>query len=722
MTDPGIFRTLALLAALAVFACPLTAQAPAPSNPDNPFFQKWETPFETPPFDKIRNAHFLPAIREGMARQKAEIAAITSDQSAPTFDNTIARFDESGQFLSRVTAVFFSLQSAETNPELQALAKEAAPELAAHNDNINLDPALFARVKAVHDRRAGLKLDAEQLFLLENMYKDFVRGGALLDEAGKARLRQINKELSLLSVKFGDNLLGETNAGMIVVDKAADLAGLPPSVVAMGAETARQKGMEGKWVFTVQVPSMTPFLQYAESRPLREQLHKAYCARGDQDNARDNKATILSIVALRAEKARLLGYPTFADFVLEKNMAKTPKAVNDFLARLWTPSQERARMELREMQAIADRGKAGYALAHWDWWLYAEKLRKEKYALDEGALRPYFKLDNVRDGIFTLCDRLYGIKFVPLKGVSLYHPDVQVFEVREADGKHLGLLYMDFFPRSGKRGGAWCGAFRRAWGPKDKRVTTHSYLVCNFTRPTADEPALLSQDEVETFFHEFGHALNGLFADGRYRNRDIPRDAVELPSQIMENWAMTPELLSLYARHYQTGAVMPKELMDKVQKAALFNQGFATTEYLAASILDMDWHTMDEAKIKTVKDVDAFEKNAMSAVGLMGEIVPRYRSTYFNHIFAGGYSAGYYAYIWAGVLDSDAFEAFKEKGLFDRATAESFRHNVLARLGSQDAMECYKRFRGAEPSLEPLLRRRGLIAEKTAPAEGAARK
>lgn len=675
---------------------------------NNPFFQIRTTPFQVPPFDKIQKEHYLPAFKEGIRREQAEIDTITADSQTPSFANTIAAMDHSGIFLNDVSAVFYALLSAETNPDLQAIAREAAPLLSAHSDNINLNEKLFARVKAVYDQRQNLKLTTEESFLLESTYRDFIRSGALLDAAQKIRLRDLNQQLSLLGLKFGENLLAETNASRIAIENREDLAGLPESVLAMGAETAKQLGLAGKWVYTVQVPSMTPFLQYSKQRPLREQLHRAYFMRGDRDNANDNKEIVKKIVILRAERARLLGYPTHAHFVLEENMAKTPDTVNAFLKRLWTPALERAKNEAAEMQAIIDREKGGFGLASWDWWYYAEKLRQEKYAFDDSALRPYFALENVKKGIFTLCEKLYGLQFTELKNLPLYHPDVQTYEVKEDSGSHVGLLFMDFHPRPGKRGGAWSGGFRRAYYENGKRVTPISTLVCNFTRPTADTPSLLSIDEVSTFFHEFGHSLNTLLANAIYRSRNVPRDAVELPSQIMENWALEPELLKLYAHHYQTGAVIPVALVQKMKASSLFNQGFETVEYLAASILDMAWHTLSGGENI---DVRRFETDLMNSIGLIPSIVPRYRTTYFNHIISG-YAAGYYSYIWAGVLDKDAYEAFKEKGIFDRATATSFRKNILEKLGTEDTMTLYKRFRGTEPKIEPLLKSRGLLPEE----------
>lgn len=702
-----LFR-LGLISFAVMICMPLVAGGQsATGDTNNPFLSPYKTPLNTPPFNLIKNEHFLPAIKEGIRRQQAEVDAIANNTAAPTFDNTLGALDASGLLLSEVNAVFGALQGADTNPTIQAIAKEATPLTAAHGDNIRLNEKLFARVKAVYDERNKLKLSPEDQFLLENTYREFVRGGALLDAAQKARLRELNQELSLLSLRFGDNLLAETNDFKLIIDNRDDLAGLPPAVAAMAEETARQLKMPGKWVFTVQVPSMIPFLQYSTRRDLREKLYNGYTMRGDRGNDHDNKSVILQIANLRAEKAKVLGYPSHAAFVVEINMARTPDAVSAFLKRLWEPSLARAKGEAAEMQAIIDREGGKFKLASWDWWFYAEKLRQQKYALDDAALRPYFKLENVRQGIFTLCNKLYGLTFVERRDIPVYNPEVQVFEVRDAGGSYLGALYMDFHPRPGKRGGAWSGSFRRESYEKGRRVAPLATITCNFTRSTADAPSLLSVDEVNTFFHEFGHSLATLLSDGTHRGRTVPRDAVELPSQIMENWALEPELLTTYARHYKTGAVIPKDLVDKLRNSTLFNQGFASVEYLAASILDMSWHSLTAPRPDL--NADQFESQSMAAIGLIPEIVPRYRSTYFNHIFNGGYSAGYYVYIWAEQLDADAFEAFKEKGLFDKATALSFRKNVLEKYGALDLMTQYIAFRGAAPSIEPLLRRRGLI-------------
>ncbi len=695
------------LLTLAAVSCssPRSDQAPAAPPSDNPFFGAYGTPFNVPPFDRIKTEHFLPAIEEGIRREQAEVDAIVGNPKRPTFANTVAALDHTGIFLSEVNGVFGALQGALTNKELQALARQTAPMLAAHRDNIGLNAKLFQRVKAVYDKRVTLKLGREELFLLENAYKDFVRGGALLDDTQKARFRELNQELSLLSVKFGENVLAETNAFQLVIENRADLAGLPSSVVDMAAESAKQAGLEGKWVFTIQVPSMTPFLTYSDRRPLRERIHRAYFMKGDNGNEFDNKEIARKIAALRREKARLLGYDSHAAFVLENNMAKTPDKVDAFLKQLWEPTLVKAREEAAALQALVDRQGGKFKLASWDWWLYTEKLRQEKYALDDAALRPYFKLDNVRDGIFALCGKLYGLKFIEKPDLPRYHPEVQVFEVQEADGRHTGILYMDFHPRPSKRSGAWSGGFRRAYYEQGLRVPPVANIVCNFTRPTADAPALLSTDEVETFFHEFGHALSTLFSQARYRGRTVARDSVELPSQIMEHWALEPELLAVYAKHFQTGETIPAELVEKLKKSSLFNQGFITAEYLAACILDMAWHTLPDP---AAADTRQFENKLMADIGLIPEIVPRYRSTYFSHIFSGGYSAGYYAYIWSEVLDCDAYEAFKEKGIFDRATAESFRKNILEPFGTEEPMAQYVRFRGAEPKIDGLLRKRGL--------------
>lgn len=679
--------------------------AQQPPSAANPFFKEWTTPFGVPPFQEIRNEHFLPAFERAMAEQRRDIEAITSNQEPPSFANTIEALDASGELLDKVYAVFQNLSSAETNDRLQAIAREVAPKLAALNDDVMLDERLFARVKAVWEKRNSLQLNPEQLRLVEETYSDFVRGGANLDERQKERLRAINAELSVLSVRFGENLLKETNAYRLVISDKAGLAGLPETAIAAAAAAAKSAGMDGKWVFTLHAPSIWPFLSYAQNRELRRQILTAYidrCTTG----ATSNREILTRIAALRAERAKLLGYPTHASFVLEKNMAGTPDRVYALLNQLWTPALRVAKQEAASLQAMIDKENGGFKLEPWDWRYYAEKVKQERYSLDENEIRQYFTLDNVREGAFYVANRLYGLTFTERTDIPKYHPDVRTFEVKDADGSHLGVFMADYHPRPGKRSGAWSSRYRGARFRDGKDIRPVVVNVCNFTAPAAGEPALLRAEEVETLFHEFGHALHSLLSRVRYGSlSSVPRDFVELPSQIMEHWAFEPEVLKVYAKHYKTGAVIPDELVKKIQAAEKFNQGFATVEYLAASFLDMDWHTLTEPK-----EVDpvAFEKASLERISMPPEIVVRYRSPYFQHIFSGGYSSGYYSYIWSEVLDTDAFEAFKEKGLFDQATARSFRTNILERGNTADAMQMYKAFRGREPSVEPLLVKRGL--------------
>lgn len=688
-----------LLLFLPVLLCgPLAAQ-------DNPFLSDYKTPFGTPPFGRIKTAHYLPAVQAGIKEQQAEIDAIANDPAPPTFANTMEALDRSGVLLGRAASVYNEMLLALTGEELQQAANQIAPLMAAHNDNISLNGKLFARVNTLYGNRTSLGLNNEQMYLLTNKYREFVRNGALLTGPQKERMRTINQELSLLSLKFDDNLLAETNTSYIVIDKQEDLAGLPPGIIATGAETAQSMNMPGKWVFTTQRPSWTPFLQYSERRPLRDALYTAYCMRGDRDNVRDNKAILQQILCLREERARLLGYRTPAHFYLEERMAKNPETLATFLDRLWKPAVQRAKREVADMQSLIDREQGGFKLAPADWWYYAEKVRKARYDLDDTALRPYFQLEKVHQGVFTLANKLFGLTFHERNDLPVYHPDVLAYEVKEAGGTHLGILYMDFFPRDSKQGGAWSGSFRSAYYEKGRRIAPIANLVCNFTKPAAGTPALLSIDEVLTYFHEFGHALNTLFYNGTYRTTYTPQDSVELPSQIMEHWALEPELLKVYAKHYQTGEVIPESLVAKLKQSSLFNQGFETVEYLAACYLDLAWHSLESA---ANVNVTRFEERTFADLGLIPEIVSRYRSTYFGHII-GGYAAGYYSYIWSGVLDADAFEAFKETSLFDQKVAASFRTNILERLGTEDAGLLYQRFRGREPRVEPLLRQRGLL-------------
>lgn len=672
----------------------------------NPFFSEYSTPFKTPPFHLIKNEHFMPAFLKGMEEQKKEIDAIINNAQPPTFANTIEAVERTGGLLDKVNAVFGSLRGANTTDELQKIANEVTPLLSKHRDDINLNEKLFQRVKAVYGKRSTLRLTTEQMRLLENAYKDFVRGGANLTGAKKERFRKINEELSMLQLKFSENVLKETNNFRMIVDRKEDLAGLPQSAVDGAADAAKRATLDGKWLFTVQKPSMLPFLQYGENRELREKLFKGYIMRGNQGNEYDNNEIVSKIASLRVERARLLGYKTHADFVLEVNMAKNPKAVYDFMNKIWKPALKVAQQERDEMQQMIRNEGKSFELQAWDWWYYAEKIRKAKYDLDENELRPYFLLDNVRKGAFDVAGKLYGIDFIERRDIPTYSDEVSVFEVRRKDGSHVGILYTDYFPRPGKRAGAWCSSYRRQEKVGDVFVTPLMYNVGNFSRPAGDLPALLSLEEAGTLFHEFGHALHGLLSNITYRGNTVPRDFVELPSQIMENWAFEPEVLKSYARHYKTGEIIPQPLIDKIQKSGKFNQGFTTVEYLSAAFLDMDWHTLtDPAPV----DAKAFERKSLEKIGLIPEIVVRYRSPYFAHIFSGGYSSGYYSYIWAEVLVEDAFQAFKEKGLFDQATATSFRTNVMEKGGSDDAEKMYVRFRGKKPTIEPLLKKRGLM-------------
>jgi len=675
---------------------------------ENPFFVTYQTPFEVPPFDKIDTTHYLPAFEEGIKQDNDDISGILKNSEEPSFENTILPFDRSGKLLTRVSKVFYNLNSANTNDQMQAIARQIDPLMSEHRDDIYLNDELFKRIKAVYDKRNESGLDSQQIRVTEKYYRDFERRGANLPADKKEQLRKINAELSMLSLNFGENLLAETNKNFrLVIEDSADLAGLPEGVVASAAASAAEAGVKG-WSFTLDKPSMIPFLQYAKNRDLREKLYKGYFMRGNNGNSNDNNAIVNKIVNLRIQKAGLLGYSTFADYILEENMAKTSVNVYDFLMKLWKPALPNSVKEVAEMQKIIDREGSNFKLQPWDWWYYAEIVRKEKYDLDDSALRPYFSLSGVRDGMFMVANKLYGITFTQRTDLPVYEKEVETFEVKEADGSPLGILYLDYYPRAGKGAGAWCTDFRSAVTEDGKRIDPVVSLVCNFTKPSGDKPALLNWDEVTTLFHEFGHGLHGLFTQGKYYRTagNVPSDYVELPSQIMENWAGDPLVLKEYAKHYSTGAVMPDELINKIHKSGLFNQGFETVEYLAASLLDMDFHTLSDSLTMSVGE---FEKEAMKKVGLIEEIFPRYRSTYFAHIFDGGYAAGYYVYIWAAVLDADAFNAFKESGdVYNTELAAKFRKYCLAESGDDAGMVQYNKFRGSEPSVEPLLKRRGL--------------
>lgn len=692
--------------ALSLMACSGNKEKSADAV--NPFFTEYATPFGVPPFDEIKLEHYKPAFLKGMEEQAKEIDAIVNARSMPDFENTIVALDQSGQLLRRVSAVFYGLNSANTSDEMQALSKELSPLLSKHSDDISLNPRLFERVKQVYDNKEKFNLDKEQTKLLEETYQDFVRGGANLDSAKQAKLRQLNSEIAMLQLTFGQNMLKETNAFQLVIDKKEDLAGLPESLIANAAAAAKAAGMEGKWLFTLHNPSVMPFLQYADNRALREKIFKGYINRGNNNNDADNKEVVKTLLQKRLEKAQLMGYEDYASFVLEDRMAKTSANVYNLLDEVWTPALKQAKAELADIQNEIKKEGNSFEAEGWDWRYYFEKAKKAKFNLDENQIRPYLPLNQVREGAFYVANKLYGITFTQLKDMPLPHPDALCFECKDKDGTHLGVLYMDFFPRASKRGGAWCGSYRSQTYADGKRQGPVVTIVCNFTQPAAGEPALLSADEAATLFHEFGHGLHNLFKDVHYYGvSGVPRDFVELPSQIMEHWVFEPEVLKVYAKHYKTGEVIPAELIEKLDKSGKYGQGFATTEYLAASLLDMDYHVLKE--IPADFDVMAFEQQTLGKRGLLKQIPSRYRTTYFNHTMGGGYTAGYYSYIWAEVLDADAFQAFKETGdIFNQDLAQKFRTYILTPGGIDDAMDMYKNFRGKEPGTDALLKNRGL--------------
>lgn len=651
----------------------------------------------------------MPAFSEGIKQHQAEIDSIANNTEEPTFANTIEKMDFSGVLLKKVSSAFFNVQSADTNDDLDSIAQEITPVLTEHNDNIYLNDKLFQRVKKLYDNRANLGLTPEQNRLLEKYYKNFIRSGAALNDAQKSQLREINKELSSAELTFAQNVLAETNAYKKFVSNKDELKGLPEGVIQAAAESAKEAGKEGQWLFTTQKSSFIPVLQYAENRELRKELLMAYTTRCNHDNANDNKKVINTIMKLRVKRAQLLGFESPAAFILDNTMAKTPEAVYAFLKTIWTPAVAKAKVEAADLQKLMDAENKGEKLEAWDWWYYTEKLRKQKFDLNEEELKPYFKLENVREGVFGLATRLYGLKFEKLTGMPVYNKDVETFKVLDADGSLIGILYTDYFPRAGKAAGAWMNNITEQYikdGVNHRPIIVN---VGNFTKPTSNKPSLLTMDEVETMFHEFGHALHGLLAQSTYpglSGTSVVRDFVELPSQIMENWCWEPEVMKTYAKHYKTGELMPEALMEKIRKAGTFNQGFINTELLAASLLDMDYHTLkDTAAI----DVNQFEANTMKRIGMIPEIIVRYRSPYFKHIFEGGYSAGYYSYTWAAVLDADAYQAFKETGdIFNKDVATKFRKNILEKGDSDEPMKLYKTFRGADPNPDALLIKRGL--------------
>ncbi|MBN2668633.1 MAG: M3 family metallopeptidase [Bacteroidales bacterium] len=707
------FYGLVLIVAMGLWSCQQKTEindstTQNDSLMNNSLLKEWNTPYGTPPFSEIKVTDYVPAFKEAIRQQEEAINAIVSNTEPANFDNTILALENSGMLIERISNVFFNLSGAVNSDEMQKVAEEITPLITKVMDDVMMNQALFEKIKAVHDNATSLNLDDEQKKVLEEHYKDFVRGGALLNAEDQEALRKVNAEIADLQLKFKKNVLDETNAFQLVIEDKTELAGLPESAIEAAAMTAKEMGKEGQWIFTLQYPSIWPFMQNADNRALREKLHKAYINRGDNNNESDNKTIVAQIANLRVKKANLLGFKNFASYVLDNNMAKTPDKVYELLDKLMAAALPVAKNEASALQEVIDQSGEKFKLEHWDWWYYTNKLKQQKYALDDEVLRPYFKLENVRNGAFDVANKLYGITFTEVNNIDKYHEDVTVFEVKDADGSLIGILYQDWFPRTSKRSGAWMTAFRKEYKEDGKRIIPLISMVCNFSKPTETAPSLLTFEEVETLFHEFGHALHGLLANTTYYSltgTSVPRDFVELPSQIMENWAAEPEVIKSFAKHYQTGEVIPDELLEKMDKAGKFNQGFVTVEYLAAALLDMDWHTLNEvSEINT----NEFEKSSLDKMGLIPEIIVRYRSTYFSHIWGGGYSAGYYGYIWAAILDSDAFATFKMNGLFDKQTATSFRENILSKGGTRDAMEMFVNFKGQEPSIEPLLEKRGL--------------
>jgi peptidyl-dipeptidase Dcp len=694
-----------MIITLTAFACNQEVK----NNSDNPLLSEWDTPFGVPPFEEIETSDYLPAFTTSIEEHDAEISAIATSKEEPSFSNTIEALDRSGASLKKVRNLFGSMTGSMSNDEMQDLDKKIQPLLTAHDDEMTLNADLFQRIKSLYDSKKSLGLDGEQAILLDNYYKKFVRGGSNLNDEDKEKFKKINGELSSLSVQFGENVLKETNKFELLIESEEELAGLPESVRIMGAEEAKAKGYDGKWLYTIQRTSMYPFLTYSTKRDLREKLYKGYIMKGDNNDELDNKKILSKMASLRVQRANLLGYPTHAHYVLEESMAKKPKAVMDLLDQLWAPAINVAKGELRDMQDIADAEGGDFKVQGWDWWHYAEKVKKAKYDLDEAEVKPYFEVSNVIKGVFDLSTDLWGITFEERTDLPIYHEDVKTFEVKDKDGTHLAILYTDYFPRPSKRGGAWMDVFTKQHKVDGKDVRPVVYNVGNFSKPTGDKPALLSIDNVYTLFHEFGHALHGMLSDCTYESisgTSTPRDFVEFPSQVMENWCMHPDVLKKYARHYETGEPIPAELIAKIKNAGKFNQGFATVEYLAASYLDMYWHTLTSAE---ENDASEFEQMVTEKIGLIPEIAYRYRSTYFNHIFSGGYSSGYYSYIWSEVLDADTFAAFEKSGdVYNPELASSYRENIISKGGTEDPMVLYKKFRGQEPGIEPLLVKRGL--------------
>ena len=695
-------KKIMISAAAALALCSCSTQ------PENPLLAEFNTPFGVPPFEQIKPEHYMPAFELGMEQQKAEVDAIINNAEPATFENTIAALDQCGALLNKVSYAFFAQNSACTDSAMQAVSRELSPKLSKHSDDINLNPELFARVKAVYETTDTAALTKEQKKLLSETYKGFVRSGANLDSLGQAQLRELNSEIALLQLTFSQNMLAETNAFQLFIDNEADLAGLPQSLIDNAAEAATAAGQEGKWLFTLHNPSVMPFLQYAENRDLRQKMYEGYTNRGNNNNENNNKEVVRKLVEARIKKAHLMGYQNYAAFALETRMAKNEAAVTSLFEQVWPAVVKKANEELKDIKAEIKKEGKNFEPMGWDWSYYANKAKQAKYAMDENELRPYLKLENVRDGMFLLANKLYGVTFTQIDSIPVPHPEATAFECKDKDGTHLGVLYLDFFPRASKRGGAWCGRYRNQTYVDGVRKAPIVTVVCNFSKPAAGQPSLLTADEASTMFHEFGHALHSLFADVHYYGvASVPRDFVELPSQIMEHWVFEPEMLNLYAKHYETGEVMPTSLVEKLEKSGKYGQGFATAEYWAAAWLDMEFHLLNE--LPENLDVMAFEKQIMEKIQMPKQIAPRYRTTYFNHTMGGGYTAGYYSYFWSEVLDADGYQAFKETGnIFNQEVAAKFRECVLTPGCIDDADVMYLNFRGATPNIEPVLKNRGL--------------
>ena len=672
----------------------------------NPFLNEYETPFKIPPFEEIEFAHYEPAFDIGMKEHLKEIEEIANNQQEPTFENTIEAMERSGETLDKVANVFFNLLGSNTNDDMDALAMKMSPKLSAHNDSILLNKELFKRIKELFDNKGSFNLTTEQNRLLEETYKRFIRSGANLDNQSMERLTQINSSLSSLSVQFDQNVLKETNSYSMVIENEEDLDGLPAEEIRQASLLADSEGQSGKWVFKPTRVSMYPFLTYSTQRDLREELYNSYIQRGDNDNEYDNKEIIAEMISLRKEKASMMGFDSHSDYVLDNTMAKTPENVNKLLQTIWKPGVEKAKGEVEEMQKLISDEGGNFELAAWDWWHYSEKLRQEKFDFKEEEVKPYFSEDKVLAGAFDVAQKLFDITFTERNDLPKYRENIRSFIVEDLNKKVIGIFYTDFTLRPNKGGGAWMNTFR-SQSKFDGEIIPIVINVCNFPPENADGVSLLSFEQVETLFHEFGHGLHGLLSDAQYPSlsgTSVTRDYVEFPSQMMENWAREPSVIKTFAKHYETGETIPEDLLNKISAAGTFNEGFATTEYVAAAHLDMAYHT-DQGLIE---DIDKFEDETLNDLGLIPEIESRYRSTYFGHIFAGGYSSGYYSYLWTEVLEADAFEAFKDKGLFDKETADKLKKYVYAAGNTDDLMTQYVRFRGKEPEIEPLLKKRGL--------------